>query len=127
MRKFAAGVMSDNWESQCDLCSANGLFITGTMFPHKEIHKLTWRSPDRKTVNQIDHVMVNGCMRTSILDTRVMRGADVYSDHYLLRSRIRLKLARAEGIKKASVGFDVRKLQSGEIRKRYNVEVKNRF
>ena len=26
-------------------------------------------------------------MRTSILDTRVMRGTDVYSDHYLLRKR----------------------------------------
>ena len=71
--------------------------------------------------------MVNGHMRTSILDTRVMRGADVYSDHYLLRTRIRLKLARVEGMKKARVGFDVRKLQSKEIRKKYNIEVKNRF
>ena len=65
-------------------------------------------------------------MRTSILDTRVMRGTDVYSDHYLLRKRIRLKLAQAEGMKKARVGFDVRKLQNEKIRKRYNVEVKNR-
>ena len=29
-------------------------------------------------------------------------------------------------MKKARVGFDVRKLQSEEIRRRYNVEVKNR-
>ena len=56
-----------------------------------------------------------------------MREADVCSDHYLLRTRIRLKLARAEGMKEARVGFDVRKLQSEEIRRKYNTEVKNRF
>ena len=87
MGKFGVGIMNDNGERLCDFCSVNGLVITGTIFPHKEIHKLTWRSPDGKTVNQIGHVMVNGRMRASIMDTRVMRGADVYSDHYLLRAR----------------------------------------
>ena len=71
--------------------------------------------------------MVTGRMRTSILDTRVMRGADVCSDHYLLRTRIRLKLAWVEGMKKARVGFDVRKLQSEETRRKCHIEVKNRF
>ena len=66
-------------------------------------------------------------MRASILDTRVMRGADVYSDHYLVRTRIRMKLAKAHGKKKARVRFDVCKLRSEEIRRRYNIEVKNRF
>ena len=88
---------------------------------------MTWRSPDGRTLNQIDHVLVNGRIRTSILDTRVMRGADVYSDHHLVRTRIRLKLARIEGKKIAREKFDVCKLQSEEIRRRYNIEVRNRF
>ena len=29
----------------------NGLAVTGTFFPHKEILKLTSKSPDGKTVN----------------------------------------------------------------------------
>ena len=74
----------------------------------KEIHKLTWKSPGGKTVNQLDHVFVNGRMRTSILDTRVMGGADVYGDYYLVRTRMRLKLAKANGKKKTSVRFNVR-------------------
>ena len=57
MGKFGVGAMNDDGERLCDFCSANGLVITGTIFPHKEIHKLTWRSPDGKTVNQIDHVI----------------------------------------------------------------------
>ena len=76
-------------------------------FLQKEIHKLTWKSPGGKTVNQLDHVFVNGRMRTSILDTRVMGGADVYGDYYLVRTRMRLKLAKAHGKKKTSVRFDV--------------------
>ena len=51
MGKCGVGVMNDNGERQ--------YVITGTLFLHR-IHKLTWRSPDGKTVNQIDHVMVNG-------------------------------------------------------------------
>ena len=77
--------------------------------------------------HQMDHVLVNGTMRTSILDTRVMRGADVYSDHYLVKTRIRLKLARAEGRKNVRERFDVSKLQSETIRRKHNNEVRNRF
>ena len=82
-------------ERSRDFCSTTGLIITGTIFPQKDIFKLTYRSPDGRGVNQIDYILVNGKMRT-ILDTRVMRGADVYSDHYLVRTRISLKLARPE-------------------------------
>ena len=62
-------------ERLCNFCRANGFIITGTIFPHKDIHKLTWRSPDGRTVNQIDHVLVNGNMRTSIFDTRIITRA----------------------------------------------------
>ena len=65
MRKFRIGIMNDSGERLYDFCSANGFIITGTNFPHKDIHKLTWVSPDG-TVNQIQHVLVNGNMRTSI-------------------------------------------------------------
>ena len=66
MRKFGIGIMNDSGERLCDFCSANGFIITGTNFPHKHIHKLTWGSSDGRTVNQTHHVLVNGNMRTSI-------------------------------------------------------------
>ena len=90
MVKFGVGIMKYNREGSCYLCGTYGLVATGTVFPHEEIHKLTWNSPDGKTVNQIDHglLCVNGRERTSILDTKVTRGADVYGDHYLVRTRL---------------------------------------
>ena len=75
MGKFGVGVMSDNGERLCDFCSANGFIITGKIFPHKDIHKLTQRSPDGRTVNQIYYVLVSGNMRTSIFDTRIITRA----------------------------------------------------
>ena len=102
-------------ERSCDICSTSGLITTGTIFPQKDIFKLTYRSPDGRRVNQIDYILVNGKMRT-ILATRVMRGADEYSDHYLVRTRISLKLTRPEGRKNVRERFHLSKLQSEEIR-----------
>ena len=85
-------------ERSCDICSTSGLITTGTIFPQKHIFKLTYGSPDGRRVNQIDYILVNAKTRT-ILDNRVMRGADVYSDHYLVRTRISRKLPRPEGRK----------------------------
>jgi exoribonuclease II len=34
------------------------LFVKSTMFPHPNIHKYTWTSPDRKTHSQTDHILI---------------------------------------------------------------------
>ena len=95
MGRHGLGTVNDNGERLKEFCNFNEMVITGTVFPHKEIHKQTWVSPDGRTKNKIDHTLVNRRFRTSVLDTRSMRSADVASDHYLVRSTIKLKLKRA--------------------------------
>jgi hypothetical protein len=53
------GVKNENRELFIDFCTQNGLVIGGTMFIHKRIHKITWKSPDEVTKNQIDHISIS--------------------------------------------------------------------
>lgn len=39
--RHCIGVMNDNGQRLCDFSSTNGLVITGTSFPYKDIHKAT--------------------------------------------------------------------------------------
>ena len=62
---------NDKGEQLCDFCQINGLVITGTLFPHRDIHKATWRSADGRVANQIDHLLISGSWRSSVQHSRV--------------------------------------------------------
>ena len=67
-----------------NFATSKNLVVRSTMFPHRNIHKHTWTSPDGYTHNQIDHVLIDRRRQSSILDVRSFRGADCDSDHYLV-------------------------------------------
>ena len=101
----------------------NGLVITVTIFPHKEIHKATWTSPNGRIKNQIFAKEY----RSSVMDTVVRRGADVRSDHYLMETRLKLKLKRNPREMKGRTRLDTQKLADEEMLVKYNIEVRNGF
>ena len=69
---------SDNGERLVSFASTHGLCIANTPFPHKHIHTASWYSPDPRSRPSLkDYVLVKHWMRSSILDTRVHRGADM--------------------------------------------------
>lgn len=93
-----------------ELYTSYDLVIGGTLLPHREIHKLTWCSPNGRDSNQIDHLMINGTWRSSLLDARVRRGADVGSDHHLVTATLKLKLRRARKRTTGHQQLDVERL-----------------
>ena len=127
MGKHGLGDINDNGERLCDFCSMNGLVITGPCFPHRTTHKATWVSPNGRTQNQIDHMMIRKEWRRSVEDTRVYRGADAASDHYLQVMKIKLKLHINPDRAKINARFGTQKLENEMFKSGFSVELRNRF
>lgn len=122
------GERNENGGLFMDLCASHELVVGGTLFPHRICHKVTWVSPDQVTENQIDHIAISRKFRSSLLNVRNRRGADVGSDHHLVVSEIRLKiLANASKVEPRKNRFDTCKLRDKNFRDRFVLELQNRF
>jgi hypothetical protein len=76
-----------------NFATSKNLIVKSTMFPHHNIHKFMWTSPDGKTHNQIDHILIDRRRHSSILDVRLFRAADCDTDHYLVVAKVRERLS----------------------------------
>jgi hypothetical protein len=99
------------------------------MFTHYNIHKYTWTSPDRKTHNQIDHILVDRRLYSSIHDVQSFRAADCDTDHYLVETKVRERLAvnKQRSQRFLMERFNLKKLNEVEDKEKYHNEVSNRF
>jgi endonuclease/exonuclease/phosphatase family metal-dependent hydrolase len=61
---------NDNGVRVVNFATSKNLTLKSTMFPHPNIHKVTWTSPDGRTHNQIDHILIDRRRHSSILDAR---------------------------------------------------------
>jgi len=48
---------SDNGSRLINFAAPRHMTVNSTMFEHKDIYKVTWRRPEGRTRNQIDHVL----------------------------------------------------------------------
>jgi hypothetical protein len=99
------------------------------MFPHRNIHKFTWTSHDRKTHNQIDHILIDRRRHSSILDIRSFRVADSDTAHYPVVAKVRERLAVSKQTTQRvhMERFNLKKLNEVEVKEQYRVEISNRF
>ena len=84
---------TDNGIRFITFAASKNMVISSTFFRRKEIHKATWVHTDGVTMHQIDHIAIDKRHASSILDVRTMRGAEVGSDHFLVRAKFRAKIS----------------------------------
>jgi hypothetical protein len=99
--------------------------VKRTMFQYRNIYKYTWTSPDGKTYNQINHILIDRRRHSNILDVRSFRAADCDTDHYLVMEKVRKRLAvnKQRSHRFHIERFNLKKLNKVEGKEQYRVEV----
>ncbi|PNF30921.1 hypothetical protein B7P43_G03205 [Cryptotermes secundus] len=119
----------DNGVRVVNFVTLKNLTLKSTMFPHRNIHKFTWTSPDGKIHNQIDHILIDRRPHSSIRDVQSFRAADCDTDHYLVVVKVRERLAVSKQIthRVHMERFNLKKLNEVGGKEQYRVEISNRF
>ena len=91
--------------------------VANTFDSHKTSRKITWHSPDGKTHNQIDYIMVKKRFSSSvnIAKTRSIPGADIGSNHEFVVMTFKLYLKRTKKQGHIRIRFDVDKLKDSHV------------
>jgi hypothetical protein len=113
----------DNGVRLENVATSENLRVKSTMFPHRNIYKYTWTSPDGKTHNQIDHILVDRRIYKSIVLSVVLYGCETWS--LTLREEHRLRVSKNRVLRK--IFGPKRDEVTGEWRKLHNEELRNLY
>nr|VZI19291.1 unnamed protein product [Spirometra erinaceieuropaei] len=73
-------------------CAVHRLILTNTFFCLPEREKATWRHPRSRQWHLLDYVLVRRRDQRDVLVTKAIAGADGWTDHRLVISKMRIRL-----------------------------------
>jgi exonuclease III len=119
---------NDNGVRVVNFATSKNLILKST-FPHRDIHKHTWTSPDGVIHNQTDHVLIDKRRHSNLLDNRSFRGADCDTDHCPVVAKLRERISLSKRARQNFdlERFDLKNLDDIEVKEKYQVEISNRF
>jgi hypothetical protein len=117
---------NNNGQRLVDFAATKNMVVSSTCFPHKEIHKQTWRYPDRKTNNQIDHILIDKRNASKMLDEKSCRAASSKSNHFLVRRKYRCKIAYSKYEPKRTTRFHIDALRETSTVRRFQQQLEEK-
>lgn len=127
--KFGRGSMNENGLLLSMKCVEHELAITNTFFRVPDKWYGSWQHPRSKHVHLLDYIVTRRSDLKDFHSTRVMRGAECSTDHYLVRSVVAFCLRNPcrRPMRRRAAKLDVSRLQSievsGELRARLEVRL----
>nr|VZI01406.1 unnamed protein product [Spirometra erinaceieuropaei] len=83
---------NDNGLLLLSTCAEHRLILTNTFFCLPEREKATWRHPRSRQWHLLDYVLVRRRDQRDVLVTKAIAGADGWTDHRLVISKMRIRL-----------------------------------
>ncbi|KAI8433746.1 hypothetical protein MSG28_015725 [Choristoneura fumiferana] len=118
--KHGVGSMNSNGRMLLTLCAQYDLTITNTLFRLPDKYKTTWMHPRSKHWHLIDYAITRRRDISQVCVTRVMRGANCWTDHRLVISKMKLRLhIPRRSCRPKPTSFDLDRLNSLEVRESY--------
>lgn len=87
--KFGLRECNDAGRELLQFCMINHCTILNTVFQKQKRFLGTWTHPASKIAHMIDYVIMRSNHRGLCTDVQVMRGAECWSDHQMVRAKLR--------------------------------------
>ena len=126
---FGKGKCNANGEMLINFCAEQDLTITNTHFKQPDHHYFTWKHPRSNCYHLLDYVLTKCSQRTEVYNTRAMRGAEVNTDHYLIKSTVNIQIAslNRRAAAKPPRKFCVSKLENTEVKRSMRESLQNKL
>ena len=114
--KHGVGKTNEAGTSLLTFCALNGLTVMNTWFEKKDMCKYTWQHPGNKKWHCIDYNLMHQTQRKFCHDVSVIRRADCWTDHKLLRAKIVLQVSSSKKQGFGRYRFAAYKLYDANVR-----------
>ena len=121
-------VRNEGGEQLLRFCAVNEMLVANSLYQHKEIHKYTWVCPGRGLKSIIDYFLVRRDSRTRVKDVKVVRGAEIGSDHYLVLLKMSEKsmVERSRAVSK-NVRIRTDRLKDKRVRLEFKIRLQQKM
>jgi Reverse transcriptase (RNA-dependent DNA polymerase) len=94
MGQHGYGMRNERGDRMIRFARSNELYIANTIFKKRTAKRWTWKSPDGKTKNEIDFVLVKKTQKAAVKNVEVLNNFHFQSDHRMVRMSFEMKIKR---------------------------------